>query len=141
VFTNTIKNLLQTVDGALAPTRDRLLSIRNVFGMHVMPEVAQQTPDNEQDLMITSNSKEIDLRKISFPDLVKGSICGEDGTIQPKHCMGSGAQNTITMDVVENRCGLCEWQGDAEYLPCPSCGQSYLELDFDVAEIQVPVTP
>merc|ERR1711964_817575 len=103
VFTNTIKTLLQTLDGALAPTQERLLSIRNVFGMHVVPGVAQRIKGSlivaEQDLMVTSNNNEIDLTKISFPDLFNGSISREDGTIQPKYCIDSDIQKIITMDV------------------------------------------
>merc|ERR1711964_87387 len=105
---NTIKTLLQTLDGALAPTQERLLSIRNVFGMHVVPGVAQRIKGSlivaEQDLMITSNNNEIDLTKISFHDL-DGSISREDGTIQPKYCIDSDIPNIITMPMDGDRCG------------------------------------
>lgn len=91
LFTHTINVLLQTLT-----EHDRMggVSIRYLFDKMGNRD---KLKTGKQDLMITSNYKEIDLRKITFPDLVSGSISGEDGSIQPKYLIGSGVPNTTRM--------------------------------------------
>jgi len=72
LFTNTMKILLQRHADY---NNMGLFSVRNLFSQVSEQVVLRSSFNgiiNEQDLVITSNNKEIDLTKITLPDLVRG---------------------------------------------------------------------